>query len=74
MFTWGNYVIELESVQIGRLHEHGSAGGFESTHSGDRIQKVADSVTQSLCSCEREADLTIFHSAFRQSRLHGNRP
>ena len=46
-FTWGNDIIGLESVRIGRLHEHGSAGGFESTHSGDRIQKVADSMTQS---------------------------
>ena len=46
-FTGGNYDIGLESVRIGRPHEHGSAGGFESTHSGDRIQKVANSVTQS---------------------------
>ena len=44
---WGNYVIGLESVRIGRPHEHGFPSGFESTHSGDRIEKVADSVTQS---------------------------
>ena len=44
-FTWG--IIELESVRIGHPHEHGSTGGFKSTHSGDGIQKVAYSVTQS---------------------------
>ena len=32
---------------IGRPQKHGSAGGLESFHSGDRIQKVADSGTQS---------------------------
>ena len=28
------------------LHEHRSAGVFESTHFGDPVQKVVDSVTQ----------------------------
>ena len=39
--------IGLENVRIRRPHEHGSAGGLESFHSGDRIQKVADSGTRS---------------------------
>ena len=34
-------------VRIGRPHDHGFTSRFESTHSGDWIQKVADSVTQS---------------------------
>ena len=46
-FTWGNYVIGLENVRIGHPHEHRSAGGLDSFHSGDWIQKVADSGTQS---------------------------
>ena len=44
---WGVHVIRLENLRIGHPHEHGSAVGLESTHSGDGIQKVAYSVTQS---------------------------
>ena len=59
--------IGLENVRIRRPHEHGSAGGLESFNSGDQIQKVADSGTQSarFVWTEGRSD----NISFRQSRF-----
>ena len=73
VFTWGNYVIGLENVWIGRPHEHGSAGGLVSFHSGDRIQRLRIQGPNPPGSCARLNVLGFCASLLNVNMIHSSK-